>query len=442
MVLGACASATVAGAQQGPPVRPLPRAAATTTEPLLSASQVRPLSDGRVLLNDGTRRRVLLFDSTLTHFTVIADSAAGAANPYGSAIGVLMPYRGDSSLLMDATSLSMLVIDAEGRIVRVRAIPRSQDAGRIANIATGMDAEGRLVYRGVNALILPSVPKGGGVAVPDQPDSMPVLRIDLATRRLDTAALVKTPKSSLTVTQTPSGGMRVNSRINPIPMTDEWAVTSDGRLALVRGRDYHVDWLNHDGTIVSSPKMPFDWQRLDEDGKKTFLDSVKVARERQRDAAMKNMQTRYDSLMEVSRKTGVAPPEPRPPLGDMFPPITLVGADELPDYKPPFGTGAVRADADGNVWIRTNPMKPTPGGPVYDIVNGSGELVDRVQIAPPRTLVGFGPGGIVYVGTRDARGVRLERVRLHDPVAVQGESTPGAPPVGRPVSRPPPSDPR
>ena len=427
-----------AGAQVGPSVRPLPRASATTSEPLASTSQVRALPGGRVLVNDATRRRLVLFDSTLKSFTVVADSAVGFHSPYGAAIGTLLPYRGDSSLLMDATSLSMLVIDPEGRIVRVRAIPRSQDATRISNMYTGIDASGRIIYRGTNPLILPSVPQGGGIAVPEQPDSIAVLRIDLATRKLDTAAMVKTPKSSMIVSQSPSGGTRITSRQHPMPMLDEWAVTSDGRIALVRGRDYHVDWLNLDGTITSSPKMPFDWQRIED--KRAFIDSVRVAREKQREQSLKFTQARYDSLMELSRKTGSQPPEPLPPLEQMYPPIQLVDADEIPDYRPPFGTNSVRADADGNIWIRTNPMKPTPGGPVYDIVNGNGELVDRVQIAPARTLVGFGPGGVVYVGARDARGVRLERVRLNDPVAVQNTETPGAgaPGPARPAPPPPP----
>jgi hypothetical protein len=430
-------AATSADAQGGPPVRQLPRAIAATTEPLLSTSQVRALPGGRLLLNDATRRRLVLFDSTLATFTVVADSAVGFPNPYGTAISTLLPYRGDSSLLMDPTSLSMLVIDPEGRIVRVRAIPRSQDATRIANLYSGVDADGRLLYRGINPLMLPSVPPGGGVAVPEQPDSIAVLRIDLATRKLDTAALVKTPKSTMTVTQSPSGGIRINQRTNPLPTLDEWAVTSDGRLALVRGRDYHVDWLNRDGTITSSPKMPFDWQRLDEDGKAKFLDSVKVAREKQRETSMKMMQTRYDSLMEVSRKTGGPAPEPMPPVQDMYPPINMVGPDEIPDYKPPFGASAVRADADGNLWIRTNPMKPTPGGPIYDIVNGEGVLIDRVQFPVTRTLVGFGPGGIIYVGTRGPRGVMLERVPLHGPPPEPADASRGAPPPsGAPVPRP------
>src|SRR5690348_1244911 len=105
------AATTSADAQGGPPVRQLPRAIATTTEPLLSTSQVRALPGGRLLLNDATRRRLVLFDSTLATFTVVADSAVGFPNPYGTAISTLLPYRGDSSLLMDPTSLSMLVID-------------------------------------------------------------------------------------------------------------------------------------------------------------------------------------------------------------------------------------------------------------------------------------------------------------------------------------------
>src|SRR6185436_11146807 len=58
----------------------------------------------------------------------------------------------------------------------------------------------------------------------------------------------------------------------------------------------------------------------------------------------------------------------------------VMSANELPDYRPPFGGGAVRADADGNLWVRTVPPKPIPGGAVYDIVSRAGVLVDRLQV--------------------------------------------------------------
>ena len=68
--------------------------------------------------------------------------------------------------------------------------------------------------------------------------------------------------------------------------------------------------------------------------------------------------------------------------------------------------------ADGNLWIRTIPAKPIPGGLVYDIVNSKGELFDRLQLPPGYTLVGFGKGKVVYLSTRDAKGIHLARVRL------------------------------
>src|SRR6185295_16397472 len=71
--------------------------------------------------------------------------------------------------------------------------------------------------------------------------------------------------------------------------------------------------------------------------------------------------------------------------GNAPPPPTIretgvMAASELPDYRPPFTNGAVRPDADGNLWIRTIQTKPVPGGAIYDIVSRQGELVDRLQL--------------------------------------------------------------
>jgi hypothetical protein len=104
---------------------------------------------------------------------------------------------------------------------------------------------------------------------------------------------------------------------------------------------------------------------------------------------------------------GVAPPPPV--LRDIF----VVQPDELPDYKPPFTQGgAVRADGDGNLWVRVTWPKPIPGGVIYDIIDPTGKLVDRLQIPTGYTLVGFGKGKVVYLSVRDAKGLHLARVRL------------------------------
>ncbi|MEJ7809936.1 MAG: hypothetical protein WKG32_05890 [Gemmatimonadaceae bacterium] len=441
-------------AGHGPPVRQLGPVVAKTTEPLATVAGIRGLPGGGVLVNDIVKRRVLLFDSTMTTFTVVADSTSSTANAYGPRPGGLIQYRGDSTLFVDAASLSMLVIDPAGKITRVMSVPRTQDASFLAGGAfggVGFDAAGRLVYRSTN-FVMPKRPPGGGGGgenklpiMPQQPDTAPVLRVDLKTRQLDTAGFIKVPKVNMQVTQSGDGRIMMTSELNPLPLVDDWAVLSDGSIAFVRGRDYHIDWLNADGTRSSSPKMPFDWQRLSDDDKVAFIDSVKAVRARMAASGQVVTSSGERITMSAGEKAagaggekaaaaGASPerqtimvfggaggregaPPGRPGAGPnvagmTMPQVTFVSPSELPDYKPPFFAGSVRADADGNLWIRTIATKPVQGGPVYDVVNRRGELVDRVQMPAGRTIAGFGTGGVVYLGTRDDAGFHLERARV------------------------------
>src|SRR5438270_4437800 len=82
-------------------------------------------------------------------------------------------------------------------------------------------------------------------------------------------------------------------------------------------------------------------------------------------------------------------------LAGGMPPLNFVAASELPDYRPAINIGSAKADADGNLWIRTSATRPgAVAGPIYDVVNRKGELVDRVQIPSGRQIVGFGKGGV------------------------------------------------
>ena len=83
--------------------------------------------------------------------------------------------------------------------------------------------------------------------------------------------------------------------------------------------------------------------------------------------------------------------------GGMGANMSFVTADELPDYKPPFFVGNAKADMDGRLWIRTIPTKGIAGGPVYDVINNKGALIERVQVPADRAIIGFGEGGVVYL---------------------------------------------
>jgi hypothetical protein len=443
--------ASVAGAQakgpELPPIRQLGAITATAKEKFGPVSTIRPLSDGRVLVNDQFGRRVLLFDAKLENYTVVADTTSATSNAYGGRIAGLIAYRGDSTLFVDPQSLSMLVLDPAGKVARVMSVPNAQDAMALAGAlgSAGMDTQGRLVYRAAPRFDFRGGPPGaagGPPRIPEMPDSAPIFRIDLATRKVDTLGYIKTQKIKMNATQGENGRIMMTSEINPLPVVDEWAVLSDGSVAFVRGRDYHVDFVNPDGSKMSAPKIPFEWQRLTDEDKVAFIDSVKAARERMGANAPVPVTPGGGGAPPAGANAAGGPPAAIPPMEGMrvmvfggppggdgpprrgdaagpaggfnmtAPAPTFVAPSELPDYKPVFLNGFVRADVEGNIWIRTIPTKAIAGGPVYDVVNRKGELVERVQIPVGRTISGFGAGGVVYLTTRDGVTTKLERATL------------------------------
>ena len=441
--LAAQAPAKVAAA----PVRQLPAPTATSTDSLGSVAAVRQLSNGNVLVNDQARRRVVLMDSSLKVIAVVADSTSSTANAYGVRPGGLLAYHGDSTLFIDPASLSMLVIDQAGKVVRVMAAPRPTDVQFLVGGAfgnPGFDAQGRLIYRSFSR---PAFTRdaNGNPSAPEFPDSAALVRFDLTARKLDTAAFFRIPKQNVTVTRSENGGMRISTTINPLPVVDDWAVLSDGTIAVVHGRDYRVEFIGADGTRTLADKIPFEWQRLTDEDKVAFIDSTRVAMERRRAefaagggaavaaaasggdvtvGAGDGGEHRQVITMRVGGGAGAAPPR-RGGGGraqgrggnaggeDQLPPINFISPSDLPDYKPVFGVGAVRSDMDDRLWIRTIPTRASTGGAIYDVVDRSGKLVDRVQVPANATIAGFGKGGVVYVGIREGRELRLQRYRIN-----------------------------
>jgi hypothetical protein len=439
-VLGAMVLASPLAAQTLPPVRPLGEPVARSTEPMGTVTTAVALPGGKVLVNDILKRRVLLFDSTFLQVTVVADSTSSTANAYGNRSGGLLSYRGDSALFVDPASLSMLVISSEGKITRVMSAPRPQDVAFLVggpNGTPGFDAKGRLVYRAQPPfrMAAPRGGGGGGMAMPEFPDTVPVVRFDLGARTLDTAGFFRINRPNMTITQNASGGMSISSKINPIPTVDDWALLSDGTIAFVKGADYSITWVRPDGTRESTGKVPYEWQRLDEDGKAALLDSARKAMEEARERAQAQMAAGGPVTMtpsgggagvEIATRMAVTAGAASPPArgggdgrgaapgGTRFemPPINLVNIDELPDYRPAFTAGSARGDLDGNLWIRTT-SPVGDAGPVYFVINTKGEVIDRVQLPAGRLIVGFGKQGDVYLALRDAEGnARVERAKI------------------------------
>ncbi len=435
-------------AQQAPPVRQISTVTAVSHDSLSAVTTAVEVAGGRVYVNDILGRRVLLYDSTLAAPVVVADSDASSPNAYGARPGTLMPFRGDSALLVTPASLSMLVLSPGGQISRVMAMPPSGGNGLPALIGNifgtpGFDARGRLVYFSPIRMQFINRGQTDGPMRLEPPDSAFLVRFDFAGRTLDTAATIHIPRTRTTMNRDDRGAMHASIVAFPPSTVDDWAVTADGRLAVLRGHDYHVDFLEADGTWSAAPKMPYAWERLSDEAKTTLIDSVASAMQTQMDSMVARMQ-RGDGPGGANAPARGGAPSSSPAQGggmvmvfagpggggggdgssgpggggggpprtfQMTPPTIVKAAPaDVPDYRPAFGQGSVRADREGNLWIRTTTM--ADGRPVYDIVNREGVLTDRIQLPAFRSIAGFG-NGVVFLGVRDENGVmHLERARI------------------------------
>jgi hypothetical protein len=432
LVGGWCAALVVAAlgvvdGQAPIPVRPLGRTVAVSSVPFSNPVNVRQLANGRVLVNDTRRRLVLSLDSMLANSVVVIDSTPGVPNSYGTRATAIFPHLGDSTLFLDPTSTSMILLDPAGKVVRHLTSP----AGALNYLSTPqaygyarLDGRGRLVYRIAAARGRPAA----GAPPTATPDSAFVVAYDFSTRIVDTLGIIRVPPGA-PLTSGPSTTAPIPTAPPLILETfDGWATTSTGRVGFVRGRDYHVDWINADGSRSASPKVAYPWRRLSDDDKLRFADSATKVRDSAVTAMLATIPTGsrilYDALGNIggfsvpasfAAGLGLAGRAATPPAAAVPPtprPTTPISPLSVPDYIPPFGRDAVRADEDGRLWVKATPTLPASAGVAYDIIDGTGTLVDRVLIPDGKMLLGFGAGGIVYLTSRDGGVAKVERVRF------------------------------
>ena len=196
---------------------------------------VRELADGRVIISDRLDRGVVVADFTRHTTTPIGRTGSGPAE-YRLPT-VLSPMPGDSTMLSDEGNQRMAVIGPDLRIHRTFNLMLPGIGVPLG--ARGVDHQGRFILQ---------IP---GWVLEHAGDTVVVVRFDPRTQRVDTLARVKG--------STP----RRNTQIPGLPYVifaaqDIWNLTSDGRVAVVRSSDYHVDWRDADGRVTSGPRIPFE----------------------------------------------------------------------------------------------------------------------------------------------------------------------------------------
>lgn len=387
------------------PVRQLGPATAVSRDTMGVFVTLRALSDGRVFVNDVGHTRVLLLESDLSRGRVVIDTVGGTAatSPARAPLHAvtLIRYPGDSTLYIDRAAQSVLVLDRNGKVARVMALPRAQDIPYIAGGGEGgqpeIDTKGRLVYHGVyRPQVRPLDPNiRVPINIPIQRDSAPIVRADFDTRSIDTLTALKLNLGAPfdRVESDAQGNVTLHYFVNVQDADDQWAMLSDGTIAVVSVQDYRVEFLDPDGTRRSGAKMPFDWKRMDDKRKQFLIDSLRPA---------------LDTINSAPARTMNTPDGPR----QLRARYAFLGLDKIGDYEQPITTGAVKTDRQARLWIVPHTSASATGGVLYDVVDRNGVLVERVQFPMDHALVGFGDRGEVYVLRIEGKNGFLERRTL------------------------------
>ena len=378
---------------------------------------IRELSGGKVLVNDGKSRQLVMLDRKLENRSVVIDSMADGGQSYGATATPIIPYLNDSTFFVDGATSTLLLLGPAGSLARVVALPKVADIMQIASSPSAIDSKGNLLYaiapktRNVKG---PSGFPGDILTYPS--DSSAIVRGDFDRRTVETVTQLYTPAGVRGHIETTSTGRihKMTLTYNPLTTRDEWAVYSDGSIGVVREHDYHVDVVRPDGTKLSGPKLPFDFKRVTEDEKRALIDSSRASHTKE-DSIAATIVPGRDSVT-TRRVPGTSVFRPRiatlkaakVELVEEY-----VSLDSMPDYWPPIRIGAVQADLDAHLWILpTTSAQSLQGELVYDVVNTLGDLVYRVRAPLGRLIVGFGANGTIYFATKSANGWSLERASL------------------------------
>lgn len=354
--------ASQAGSATEPPATPAAPLPLRVAAPFKQISSALELPDGRVVVSDVRTPAVVLLDPATGAATPIGSPGAGP-NQYVQP-GGLYGGRSGEVLLLDRAQARVMVIGPDGALRRTYSIEVKgvQTVSDEDVDLQRLDARGFSYFTDQFGHLLSGRRSGAGT---------PLLRFEPASQQSETVVELQRPE---TRTISRPDGMTLSRGVVGSP-ADGWGVTPDGRVAVVRGRPYRVDWIAPDGTTTRGPEIAHEVLPITEADKQAHLASI------------------------ASQPTaGVGAVGGGGRGGDGLSAL----APEFAATWAPFSPADIVVAPDAQVWVkRTRPTGATDV--VYDVFDARGRRIARLAFSAGSRVVGFGAGA-VYMRTVDANG--------------------------------------
>ena len=338
---------------------------------------VRELPDGRVIVSDGIDEVVMIADMKTGEGDTLGRVGQGPGEY--KMPDALYPLPNGGTLLVDLGNGRLTFLGPDGRYRESTPIAQSLGENMLIVIPRATDGQGRIYFQ----------PFGGG---PGRgiPDSASVVRWDRARARFDTVAKVKLPTMN-TQSSGDANNRAVRMRPRPYPAADAWSAGPDGRVAVARVSDYHLDVVGADGRVVRGRPVTFTPVPIRDADKREWAAE-------QAGGLRVSMENRNGQMsMSFGRGGGQDDGEDQ-----------AIAETEWPAAKPPFS--AVFVSPAGEAWVERSVPAGSPR--VMDVFDAAGNLKTRVTLPAGRRFAGFG-NGVVYLRHSDDSDLQhLERYRL------------------------------
>ncbi len=362
--------ATAVTAQSAPNTVELSEPDAAFPEPFSAILGIRELSNGQVLISDRIEMTIARLDFASGTYEQLGRQGGGPGE--FQMPGALYALPGDSTLMSDIMNRRFNVILPDGQLSE-ETIPLRHPAG-YPILPRGVDQAGR-IYFDLAGMMMPGLEESAvqGIA--------PMLRWDRSAGAVDTLGYVHFPPME----PAGPGEAVVNIGGGAYQPRDDWAVTPDGTVGLVRYADYSVEWIAGDGTAKEGPPVDFKPVKITTDDKEAWADAM----------------TSRGVMIEVENGRRRVRRPPRPNIDNV----------DWPDYMPPTVPRTARIAPDGKLWVeRSAPANADDR--TYDVFDASGNLVQQVSLPADRRVAAFGEG-VVYVIRSDEDDLQwVERFRL------------------------------
>ena len=369
---------------QSVPVRDFPKPSREIEDPFSMVTGVLEIKPGQVLAVDGTEMQMLLVDFAKGTRTEVGRQGSGPGE-YRAPMGLLR-VRGDTIWLLDAmlqritaynpdltpgTTFPMLMLD--------------QSTMTVLSAPFFSDRTGK-VYS--NAMKIQGGVGGGGNDVQMTiPDSVGVVRFDPRQAARTEVTKVRFPVSGKPEISRAGNSMKMTMAFPGLIPSDPWAVFPDGRIGIVRGATYTIEFISPDGKKSTAGRIAYEPIRVTAADQKAEMDEARRLMEEQGKMAQKMMPAGFSMDFEL------------------LPPANW------PSHYPAVGALGLLAAPDGRLWVR-RAIPFRLGREQWDVIDAGGKLVASWRLPPKTTIAAVGQGVVYSVRTDDDDLRYLQRVEI------------------------------